>query len=85
MQSVIFSNRGGSRTAATSKMERFVIIVNGSSLKYFILDESIDMSSKKRNLSIDLSLRGSFVVKLVYLGISSNILIFYSSFFHPFI
>ena len=52
------TNRGGSRTAATSKMERFVIIVNGSSLKYFILDESIDMSSKKRNLSIDLSLRG---------------------------
>ena len=26
---VNFSNRGGSRTAATSKMEPFVIIVNG--------------------------------------------------------
>ena len=26
--------RGGSRTAATSKMERFVIIVNGSEIDY---------------------------------------------------
>ena len=28
-QSACFERRGGSRTAATSKMERFVIIVNG--------------------------------------------------------
>ena len=34
-------NRGGSRAAATSKMERFVIIVNGSQLLTIITKRTI--------------------------------------------
>ena len=34
-------NRGGSRTTATSKMERFVIIVNGFQLLTIITKRSI--------------------------------------------
>ena len=42
--------KGGSRTAATSKMERFVIIVNGFQLliiitKHFILDLAVVLDS----------------------------------------
>ena len=35
--SPVYSNRGGSRTAAKSKMERFVIIVNGLQLHMLFL------------------------------------------------
>ena len=56
-------NRGGSRTAATSKMELFVIIVNGWKpltiiTKYSILDvaEALDLPLVKFNENFRLAL-----------------------------
>ena len=50
------SSKGGSRTGATSKMECFVIIVNGLKpltiiIKYFILDVApvLDLPLSSRN------------------------------------
>ena len=59
-------NRGGSRTAATSKMERFVIIINGYqpltiTTKRSILDVAAVPDPPLRNIHNTLSIRPLYV------------------------
>ena len=63
-------NRGGSRTAATSKMERFVIIVNGFQLsvtvitKRSILDPAAVLDPALRNIRTNKNLVLRLLVQL---------------------